>query len=972
MTTSHRRSPRRVLAAGAMIGAVTVAVVGFGGAAHSVVPPGPTMPGTITVSLVTYNSASLTWGKSSDPLGIEGYQIYRQASGGIKTLIATADGGITHYNASSLYSATSYTFGVVAIDSAGQTSPEQDAAPFSTAAHPTGTLPPVAPSNSSVSVKPFSDTRIDVVWGGSATPDVSGYQVFRDGSPVGRIDLPGGLRFSDNGLAPTSIHSYTIEAIDSSNTASAATSAKSATTLATGTVQIARGPYLSNVTATSAIVSWWTNIASLGVVGYGLTSAAEHSQNDAVGSLQHHAVTLTGLTGETTYQYTVGNGSVTSAVASFRTTAAPGTTFSFAAIGDFGGGSPGETQNAANIASAGTSFIQTLGDNIYPSAGNPEPGFSQYLSDYDARFFKPFAAAIKGQSFMPANGNQEYYSNGAFWSTFPMFGSNHSWYSYNWGDAHITVLDSELAVDPLSPQFAFLQADLAANQNANFRIVVTQRPPHSSVSATSSSSPADAYLVPLFEQYGVALVLSGNSHNYERSFPLTGGVPAARGVTYVVSGGGGNGHNTFTVVPAPAWSAFRDASRYEYVKVTVSPTRLQVDAIDAATNTVFDTTTIAAPPVPGTYVAQPPQRLLDTRNGTGAPKAPVAPGQVLALPVTGGTTGVPAGASAVVLNTTVVGPTGGGYLTVYPDGVSRPLASNLDFVRGQVVANLVTVKVGGHGKVAFFNGSSGSTQLVADLAGYYRGGTASAPGAFVPMTPTRLLDTRNGTGAPRSAVANSSFVPFTAAGGSTGVPTGVSAVVLNVTAVGPTASGYITAYADGTTRATVSNLDFVRGQTVPNLVTVKVGSNGKVDLFNGSGGTVNLVADIAGYYIGGVPTDPGAFNPVAPQRLLDTRFSGAVPSNGTVSLPVNGGSTHIPTGISAVILNVTAVSPIASGYVTVYPTGVRPLASNLDFARGQTVPNLVIVKVGPDGKVVLFNGSGGSTQLLADVAGYFS
>jgi hypothetical protein len=240
------------------------------------------------------------------------------------------------------------------------------------------------------------------------------------------------------------------------------------------------------------------------------------------------------------------------------------------------------------------------------------------------------------------------------------------------------------------------------------------------------------------------------------------------------------------------------------------------------------------------------------------------------------------------------------------------------------------------------------------------------------MTPTRLLDTRNGTGAPRAAVANSSFVPFTAAGGSTGVPTGVSAVVLNVTAVGPTASGYITAYADGTTRATVSNLDFVRGQTVPNLVTVKVGSNGKVDLFNGSGGTVNLVADIAGYYIGGVPTDPGAFNPVAPQRLLDTRSSGAVPSNGTVSLPVTGGSTHIPTGISAVILNVTAVSPTASGYVTVYPTRVRPLASNLDFARGQTVPNLVIVKVGPDGKVVLFNGSGGSTQLLADVAGYFS
>jgi hypothetical protein len=197
-------------------------------------------------------------------------------------------------------------------------------------------------------------------------------------------------------------------------------------------------------------------------------------------------------------------------------------------------------------------------------------------------------------------------------------------------------------------------------------------------------------------------------------------------------------------------------------------------------------------------------------------------------------------------------------------------------------------------------------------------------------------------------------------------------VVLNVTAVGPTTSGYVTAYADGTTRATVSNLDFARGQTVPNLVTVKVGGDGKVDLFNGSGGTVNLVADIAGYYLGGTPVDAGTFNAVAPQRLLDTRSSGAVAPNATVSLPVAGGSTHIPSGISAVILNVTVVSPTASGYITVYPTGTRPLASNLNFARGQTVPNLVIVKVGPDGKVNLFNGSSGSTQLLADVAGYFS
>jgi hypothetical protein len=103
------------------------------------------------------------------------------------------------------------------------------------------------------------------------------------------------------------------------------------------------------------------------------------------------------------------------------------------------------------------------------------------------------------------------------------------------------------------------------------------------------------YLVPLFEQYNVQLVLSGNSHNYERSYPLRGGnVVSSGGVTYVVSGAGGNGFNKFTIAQ-PSWSAYREASYYEYTKVTVSPTSLQVDAVRADTNAVFDSTTIQAP-----------------------------------------------------------------------------------------------------------------------------------------------------------------------------------------------------------------------------------------------------------------------------------------------------------------------------------------------------------------------------------------
>jgi hypothetical protein len=596
-----------VLVAAAVAFAVALAPHGAGAAA----PPIPSTPGPITVSAITMNSANLAWTPSQAQLGIEGYQVFRQQTAGVNpgpmVQIATTDGGITHYTAQNLYAGSTYTFSIKAIDTAGQTSTTPSTTSFSTLTNADSTAP-AAPSTNSVAAHAFSDTRIDVVWAGAAASvPVSGYLVFRStdlSTPIGRVDLPGGLRFSDNGLTPSTSYTYQIESISSNGVTSAPTSASwlSATTstLATGTVQLQRGPYLSNVTATSAVVSWWTNIASTGVVHYGVGNT---NASVASASAQHHAVTLTGLTGNSTYSYTVSYGTTSTAVTTFKTAAAPGTSFSFAAIGDFGGAAPGESQNAANIAAAGTSFVQTLGDNIYPSAGLPDPNFSTTYSDFDARFFKQFGPVIKNQAFFPANGNQEYYSGGKFWDTFPMPGSNHSWYSYNWGNAHILVLDTELPFDTNSAQYAFAKADLAANQGAAFRIVAMQRPPYSSVSSASSSQPARTYLVPLFQQYKVSLVLSGNSHNYERTFPLVNGTPASGGVTYVVSGGGGNGHNPFTLNPAPAYSAHRDDVNYEYTKVTVTPTTITVNEINAATNASLDSATITSSTAPATTTA---------------------------------------------------------------------------------------------------------------------------------------------------------------------------------------------------------------------------------------------------------------------------------------------------------------------------------------------------------------------------------
>jgi hypothetical protein len=335
--------------------------------------------------------------------------------------------------------------------------------------------------------------------------------------------------------------------------------------------------------------------------------------------VQHHAVTVTGLSAGTDYPYTVTSNAV-SASGSLRTAAPPGQGFSFAAIGDFGGGSPGESENAANIAGAGTQFIQGLGDNIYPTAGLPDPNFSTTYSDFDARFFKQFGPAVKSQAFFPANGNKEYYSDGEFWAAFPMPGANHSWYSYNWGDAHILVLDGEQPYAPGSEQYSFAQADLAAHQGDAWRIVVSPRPPYSSTSAVSSSQGTQHYLVPLFEAEHVNLVLSGNSHNYERTVPLTDGVPAAGGITYIVSGGGGNGFNAFDAFTEP-WTAFRESSYYEYTRITVTPAALVADAIRSDSNAIFDTTTIQKPATgdpPALPVVAPP-----TTPPTAFPVAPL-------------------------------------------------------------------------------------------------------------------------------------------------------------------------------------------------------------------------------------------------------------------------------------------------------------------------------------------------------------
>ncbi|MEV7441406.1 hypothetical protein AB0O22_09680 [Streptomyces sp. NPDC091204] len=244
---------------------------------------------------------------------------------------------------------------------------------------------------------------------------------------------------------------------------------------------------------------------------------------------------------------------------------------------------------------------------------------------------------------------------------------------------------------------------------------------------------------------------------------------------------------------------------------------------------------------------------------------------------------------------------------------------------------------------------------------------------FVPIAPSRFLDTRDGTGANKARVGPGGVVTLQVAGVK-GVPaSGVTAVVMNVTAVGPTEAGHVMVYPNGQPKPAVSNLNFSAGQTVPNLVTVPV-VNGKVDLRNNAG-SVDLIADVTGYYTDKAATG-SALTPITPTRFLDTRDgTGAnkarVGPGGVVTLQVAGVKGVPASGVTAVVMNVTAVNPTEAGHVTVYPNGqAAPGVSNLNFTAGQVVPNLVTVPV-VNGKVDLRNNSG-SVDLIADVTGYYS
>jgi hypothetical protein len=367
----------------------------------------------------------------------------------------------------------------------------------------------------------------------------------------------------------------------------------------------------------------------------------------------------------------------------------------------------------------------------------------------------------------------------------------------------------------------------------------------------------------------------------------------------------------------------------------------------------------------GAFLPRNSFRILDTRrNGQG----PCVAGGATRNVTVAGDFGVPLNAASVVVNVTVVNPTASGYLTAFPAGVTKPTASNLNFTAGQVVANGVTVGVGASGQISLFV-NSGCADVLVDLLGFHTSGT-TINGGFVPIAPSRVVDTRQPAGG--GCIAGGTSRDITVTGPIPGGAAG--SVVMNVTVVAPTAGGYLTVYPTGENRPTASNVNFSPGQTVPNSATVKVGAGGKVTVFVNSG-CAHVLIDVAGFTKSGAAAGYG-YTGITPTRRLDTRqpAPGACIPGGTVRDVPIAGLGAVPSNADTVTLNVTVVAPTTSGYVTVFPTGdPRPTASTLNFPAQTVVANATVSRVGsgsnPSISVFVNNGC---AHVLVDVVGFTS
>jgi hypothetical protein len=367
--------------------------------------------------------------------------------------------------------------------------------------------------------------------------------------------------------------------------------------------------------------------------------------------------------------------------------------------------------------------------------------------------------------------------------------------------------------------------------------------------------------------------------------------------------------------------------------------------------------------------------------------------------------------AAIVVNFTVVSPSSGGFITAYPGNAAQPLAASLNFNASDVKGNNAILKLNQSGTGNHLNiYTTSATHLVADVVGYYAQPTAmplvslSSDLVYTPVTPCRILDTRN-AGADTGALAAGSIRGFlgwngsyTVQGGANtdcGLPftTDNAALVVNFTTVSPSTGGYITAFPANAPQPLAATLNFSAGEVKGNNAFLKLNqTSGQVDFNVYSTSTTHLVADVVGYYakpvaLGSLSSDL-VYTPVTPCRIMDTRSGTALAANAqrgfygwsATNFTSQGGAANacgLPASSdnAAIAVNFTIVNPATGGYITAYPADASavPLAATLNFNAGDVKGSNAILKLNQTGFGFHFGVySTSSAHLVADVVGYYA
>ena len=237
---------------------------------------------------------------------------------------------------------------------------------------------------------------------------------------------------------------------------------------------------------------------------------------------------------------------------------------------------------------------------------------------------------------------------------------------------------------------------------------------------------------------------------------------------------------------------------------------------------------------------------------------------------------------------------------------------------------------------------------------------AAPPARFRPFVPVRVVDTRDGTGTaatPLGAGCTLAVRPT--------VEPGTTAVAVNIVTVDPLAQGYVTAYPCGIDRPFTSAVQSLVGRVVSGSAVVPLGADGSFCVFSNI--TAELVIDMTGSF---APGAPAAYEPIASQRLFDSRPGGMRLPGGSVVRIQTRGAGGAGADSTAASLTVHALDAVTGGFVTAWPCdAARPWASSANVGAGRSVTNYADVAVGSGGEVCVFVSS--SMHLAVDLNGWF-